>query len=54
MNDTNIFNYRNRERDFPMYLLITVNDLLSGGKVSEADYQKKAEGTIMNLMKEYE
>lgn len=35
-------------------LNITVNDLLSGEKVSEADYQKKAEGNMMNLMKENE
>lgn len=33
---------------------ITVNDLLSGEKVSEADYQKKAEGNMMNLVKENE
>lgn len=31
---------------------ITVNDLLSGQKVSEADYQKKAEENMMNLMQE--
>ena len=31
---------------------ITVNDLLSGEKVSPTDYQKKAEGNMMNLMKE--
>ncbi len=33
---------------------ITVNDLLSGEKVSDSDYQKKAEGNMMNLMKENE
>ena len=33
---------------------ITVNDLLSGEKVSSTDYQKKAEGNMMNLMKENE
>ena len=33
---------------------ITVNDLLSGEKVSSADYQKKAEGNMINLMKENE
>ena len=33
---------------------ITVNDLLSGEKVSQADYQKKAEGNMMDLMKENE
>lgn len=33
-------------------LCITVNDLLSGEKVSEADYQEKAEGNMMDLMKE--
>lgn len=33
---------------------ITVNDLLSGEKVSQTDYQKKAEGNMMNLMKENE
>lgn len=33
---------------------ITVNDLLSGEKVSETDYQKKAEGNMMNLVKENE
>lgn len=35
-------------------LNITVNDLLSGAKVSEVDYQKKAEENMMNLMKENE
>ena len=33
---------------------ITVNDLLSGEKVCTADYQKKAEGNMINLMKENE
>ena len=33
---------------------ITVNDLLSGEKVSPLDYQRKAEGNMMNLMKENE
>ena len=33
---------------------ITVNDLLSGEKVPSTDYQKKAEGNMMNLMKENE
>ncbi len=33
---------------------ITVNDLLSGEKISSTDYQKKAEGNMMNLMKENE
>lgn len=33
-------------------LNITVNDLLSGKRVSEADYQKKAEENMMNLMEE--
>ncbi|MDD3184411.1 MAG: helix-turn-helix transcriptional regulator [Anaerostipes sp.] len=33
---------------------ITVNDLLSGEKVSLTDYQRKAEGNMMNLMKENE
>lgn len=33
---------------------ITVNDLLSGEKVSTADYQEKAEGNMINLMKENE
>ena len=33
-------------------LNITVNDLLSGGRVSEADYRKKAEENMMNLMQE--
>ncbi len=31
---------------------ITVNDLLSGERVSETDYQKKAEENMMDLMKE--
>lgn len=31
---------------------ITVNDLLSGEKVSPMDYQKKAEENMMDLMKE--
>jgi transcriptional regulator with XRE-family HTH domain len=35
-------------------LRITVNDLLSGEKIFEADYQKKAEKIIMDLMKENE
>lgn len=33
---------------------ITVNDLLSGEKVSTSDYQEKAEGNMINLMKENE
>lgn len=33
---------------------ITVNDLLSGTRVSESDYHKKAEENMMNLMKENE
>jgi len=33
---------------------ITVNDLLSGEKVSSTDYRKKAEGNMINLMKENE
>ena len=33
---------------------MTVNDLLSGEKVSSADYQEKAEGNMINLMKENE
>lgn len=33
---------------------ITVNDLLSGEKVSPTDYQKKAEVNMMGLMKENE
>ena len=33
-------------------LNITVNDLLSGEKVSETDYQKKAEGNMISLMEE--
>lgn len=33
---------------------ITVNDLLSGEKVSSIDYHKKAEGNMINLMKENE
>ncbi len=35
-------------------LHITVNDLLSGERVSEANYQKKAEENMMNLIKENE
>lgn len=35
-------------------LRITVNDLLSGEKVLEADYQRKAEERMMDLMKENE
>ena len=35
-------------------LRITVNDLLSGEKVSETDYQKKAEENMMDLMRENE
>ena len=35
-------------------LNITVNDLLSGEKVSEANYQKKAEENMINLVKENE
>lgn len=35
-------------------LQITVNDLLTGERVSEMDYQKKAEENMMNLMKENE
>lgn len=35
-------------------LQITVNDLLTGERVSEVDYQKKAEENMMNLMKENE
>lgn len=35
-------------------LNITVNDLLTGERVSEIDYQKKAEENMMNLMKENE
>ena len=35
-------------------LQITVNDLLTGEKVTEVDYQKKAEENMMNLMKENE
>jgi len=35
-------------------LNVTVNDLLSGERVSEADYQKKAEDNMMDLMKENE
>lgn len=31
---------------------ISVNDLLSGEKVTESDYQKKAEENMMDLMKE--
>lgn len=33
---------------------ITVNDLLSGAKISQTNYQKKAEENMMNLMKENE
>ena len=33
-------------------LEITVNDLLSGEKISSTDYQKKAEGNMINLIKE--
>lgn len=33
-------------------LQITVNDLLTGERVSKIDYQKKAEENMMNLMKE--
>ncbi|MGM9549713.1 MAG: helix-turn-helix domain-containing protein [Faecousia sp.] len=33
-------------------LRITVNDLLSGERVSDIDYQKKAEENMMELMKE--
>ena len=35
-------------------LRITVNDLFSGEKVSEVDYQRKAEENMMDLMKENE
>ena len=35
-------------------LNITVNDLLSGEKVSEVNYQKKAEENMVNLVKENE
>lgn len=35
-------------------LNISVNDLLSGERVSEVDYQKKAEENMVNLMQEYE
>lgn len=35
-------------------LNITVDDLLSGEKVSEVNYQKKAEENMMNLVKENE
>lgn len=35
-------------------LHITVNDLLTGARVSEVDYQKKAEENMTNLMKENE
>lgn len=35
-------------------LKITVNDLLTGERVSEIEYQKKAEENMMNLMKENE
>lgn len=33
---------------------ITVNDLLSGAKISQTNYQEKAEENMMNLMKENE
>lgn len=35
-------------------LQMTVNDLLTGERVSENDYQKKAEENMMNLMQENE
>ncbi len=35
-------------------LQITVNDLLTGQKVAEKEYQKKAEENMMNLIKENE
>ena len=35
-------------------LQITVNDLLTRARVSEVDYQKKAEENMMNLIKENE
>lgn len=35
-------------------LNMTVNDLLSGEKVSDADYRKKAEDNMMDLIKENE
>jgi len=35
-------------------LRVTVNDLLSGKKVSEVDYKKKAEENMMDLIKENE
>ena len=35
-------------------LQITVNDLLTGERVSEVDYQKRAEENMMNLIKENE
>lgn len=35
-------------------LHITVNDLLTGERVSEPDYRKKAEKNMMNLMRENE
>lgn len=35
-------------------LQITVNDLLTGERVSEVDYQKKAEENMMNLINENE
>lgn len=35
-------------------LHITVNDLLSGGKIAETDYRKQAEENMMSLMKENE
>ena len=33
---------------------LTVNDLLSGERVASPDYQQKAEGNMMSLMKENE
>ena len=33
-------------------LQISVNDLLTGARVAEADYQKRAEENMMNLMQE--
>lgn len=35
-------------------LQITVNDLLTGARVTQAEYQKKAEDNMINLMKENE
>lgn len=35
-------------------LRITVNDLLTGARVSEIDYQRKAEENMMNLIRENE